>query len=142
MKRPMILAALVAGTALLSAISQVSAAPAAKASKQQIARGEYLIKGIAGCGDCHTPFNERGELVQEKWLQGATLTFGPLVPMPAWAKQAPRIAGLEGWDHEKAVQFLMTGKAPSGQPARPPMPEYRMNRPDAEAVVAYLESLK
>ena len=36
----------------------------------------------------------------------------------------------------------MTGLAPNGQPARPPMPQYKMNRADAEAVVAYLESLK
>jgi hypothetical protein len=49
---------------------------------------------------------------------------------------------LQGWDHEKAIQLLMTGLAPNGQPARPPMPQYHMNRVDAEAVVAYLESLK
>ena len=40
------------------------------------------------------------------------------------------------------MQFFMTGLAPNGQPARPPMPQYKMNRADAEAVVAYLKSLK
>ena len=60
----------------------------------------------------------------------------------AWADTAPNIAGLEGWDTEKAVQLLMTGKDPSGQPPRPPMPQYRMSRGDAAAVVAYLKSLK
>ena len=29
-----------------------------------------------------------------------------------------------------------------GQPPRPPVPQYRMNRGDAAAVVAYLKSLK
>jgi len=120
-----------------------SAAPNNSATKQQqIAHGEYLVKGIAGCPECHTPMNEKGEFVQEQWLHGTKLFFAPIVPMPVWADTSPNIAGLEGWDHQKAVQFLMTGLAPNGQPARPPMPQYHMNRADAEAVFAYLESLK
>ena len=115
---------------------------AGSSSSAQVARGEYLVKGIAGCPDCHTPYNEKGELVMDKWLQGAKLTFGPIVPMPVWADNAPKIAGLEGWDREKAVTLMMKGLAPNGQPPRPPMPQYRMNRADAEAVVAYLKSLK
>lgn len=110
--------------------------------KQQIAHGEYLVKGVGQCGDCHTPMNEKGEFVHGKWLQGTKLTFAPTVPVPNWADTSPSIAGLEGWNHEKAIQFFMTGLAPNGQPARPPMPQYHMNRADAEAVVVYLESLK
>jgi hypothetical protein len=68
--------------------------------------------------------------------------FCSYVPIPNWADTSPNIAGLEGWDHEKAIQLLMTGLAPNGQPARPPMPQYHMNRADAEAAVGYLESLK
>jgi mono/diheme cytochrome c family protein len=117
------------------------AAPAKSASKQQIAHGEYLVK-VAGCPDCHTPTNEKGEFIQEKWLQGTKLFFAPTAPIPNWADTSVNIAGLPGWNHEKAVQYLMTGLAPNGQPARPPMPQYHMNRADAEAVVVYLESLK
>jgi hypothetical protein len=83
-----------------------------------------------------------GGYVMDKWLQGKKLEFAPLVPIPIWADTSPNIAGLPGWDTEKAVQFFMTGLAPNGQPARPPMPAYKMNRADAEAVVAYLQSLK
>lgn len=120
-----------------------SAAPnSAKATAAQVTRGEYLVKAIGQCGDCHTPFTPTGAFVMDKWLQGKKLEFGPLVPIPIWADKAPNIAGLEGWDTDKAVQFLMTGLAPNGQPARPPMPQYKMNRADAEAVVAYLQSLK
>lgn len=115
---------------------------AAGSNKQLIARGEYLVKGIGGCGDCHTPYNEKGQPVMSQWLKGAKLTFAPTVPVPNWADTSVPIAGLDGWDEQKAVQFLMTGLAPNGQPARPPMPQYRMNKADAEAVVAYLKSLK
>jgi mono/diheme cytochrome c family protein len=133
----------VAMTAVLCVawVSQGSAAPAG-GKAAQIARGEYLVKQIGKCGDCHTPFNDHGEYVMDKWLQGKKLEFGPLTPMPVWADTSPNIAGLPGWDSAKAVQFFETGLAPNGQPARPPMPAYNMTREDAEAVVAYLKSLK
>ncbi len=114
-----------------------------KANKSaQVTHGEYIVKSIGICADCHTPFNDKGEYVQDKWLQGAKLTFVPTVPMPVWADTSANIAGLPGWDHAQAVKFFMTGLAPNGQPARPPMPQYHMNKADAVAVVAYLESLK
>ncbi len=133
---------IVVGSLCIVAAFNSVAAPAKTASKQQIAHGEYLVKAIAGCSDCHTPMDEKGQPLQAKWLQGAKLFFAPTVPIPNWADTSVNIAGLEGWDHEKAIQFFMTGLAPNGQPARPPMPQYHMNRADAEAVVAYLESLK
>jgi len=107
-----------------------------------VAHGEYLVKNVAGCPDCHTPMNDKGEFIQEKWLQGTKLFFAPVVPMPVWADTSKDIAGLPGWNHAAAVKLLMTGLGPSGQPPRPPMPQYHMNKTDAEAVVAYLESLK
>ncbi len=134
---------LAAGVLAVATLSHTSAAQAKSDSKQkQIAHGEYLVKVIGQCGDCHTPMNQKGEFIPDKWLQGKKLDFAPTVPMPVWADTSPNIAGLPGWDHQKAVQFFMTGLAPNGQPARPPMPAYKMNRADAEAVVAYLESLK
>lgn len=125
-----------------AADGQTASAKPVAARNPQVARGEYLVKGIAGCGDCHTPVNQKGEPVMEQWLQGSKLSFGPLVPIPGWNGTAPSIVGLEGWDHEKAVILLMKGISPNGQPPRPPMPQYHMNRTDAEAVVAYLKSLK
>jgi mono/diheme cytochrome c family protein len=126
----------------IAALVIVSSGAAASKGQSQIARGEYLVKGIGQCGDCHTPFTMTGGFVMDKWLQGKKLEFGPLVPIPVWADTSPNIAGLPGWETEKAVQFFMTGLAPNGQPSRPPMPAYHMNRDDAEAVVAYLQSLK
>ena len=142
MKNRMIVT-VVAGLLAMTIVSTSSRASGKSGSnQQQIAHGEYLVKSIGQCGDCHTPMNEKGEFIAGKWLQGKKLDFAPTVPMPVWADTSPNIAGLPGWNHQKAVQFFMTGLAPNGQPARPPMPAYKMNRADAEAVVAYLESLK
>jgi mono/diheme cytochrome c family protein len=140
MKNRMMLLIVVTGLGL--AMTGRGIAAPTSGTKAQIARGEYLVNAIGQCGDCHTPFNDHGGYVMDKWLQGKKLEFGPLTPMPVWADTSPNIAGLPGWDQEKAIQFFMTGLAPNGQPARPPMPEYKMNRADAEAVVAYLRSLK
>jgi mono/diheme cytochrome c family protein len=125
-----------------AAYTNLTAAGGSVSKQQQIARGEYLVKNIGQCADCHTPFNDKGELVMDKWLQGTKLTFTPTVPVPNWADTSVNIAGLPGWDEQQAVKFFMTGLAPGGAPARPPMPQYKMNKQDAEAVVAYLKSLK
>jgi mono/diheme cytochrome c family protein len=140
--RTSLIAVAVAAALCLAIVSKGSAASGTSKSEAQIARGEYLVKAIGQCADCHTPFTPMGTFVMDKWLQGKKLEFAPLIPIPIWADTSPNIAGLPGWNTEKAVQFFMTGLAPNGQPARPPMPTYKMNRADAEAVVAYLQSLK
>ena len=104
-----VFAAAAAAVLCLAIADRSSAAPAG--NKTQIARGEYLVKAIGQCGDCHTPFTMTGGFVMDKWLQGKKLEFGPLMPMPIWADTSPNIAGLPGWDTEKAVQFFMTGLA-------------------------------
>jgi mono/diheme cytochrome c family protein len=120
-----------------------AAEPAPKGGEgKQVARGKYLVESVGMCADCHSPRNERGEFVKGQGLWGAPLGFKNTVPMPRWAQVAPPIAGLPaGWTEQQAIVFLSTGKAPDGKPADPPMPEYRMSKEDATAVVAYLRSL-
>ncbi len=125
--------------ALVAVTTSIPAAVAAGGSK--VERGKYLVEQVGMCGDCHTPHNEKGEPVQEKTLQGSILPFKPIVPMPIWADKSPNIAGLPGWEDKDAVNFLMTGLAYNGLPARPPMPQYRFNQEDAAAIMAYLRSL-
>ena len=105
-------------------------------------RGEYLVKAIGLCADCHAPRNERGEFVKAQWLMGAPLPFAPTVPMPAWASVAPAIAGLPTMTEAQAATFLQTGVRPDGTRPRPPMPEFRLSEADARAVAAYLKSLR
>ncbi len=112
------------------------------ATPEQIARGNYLVYRAGLCIDCHSPRSEKGEFLEGKHLTGAPIGFTPVAPMP-WAPFAPRLAGLPaGYTQEQIVHFLMTGERPNGRPGPlPPMPAYRFNRDDAEAIVAYLKSL-
>jgi len=119
----------------------IQSADAAPASAAEVARGKYLVEQVARCGDCHSPHNDKGEPIPGKELHGAALSTKPVTPRPDWADGAPNIAGLRGWDDQDAVKFLMTGLAYNDLPARPPMPQYHLNKEDAEAIVAYLKSL-
>lgn len=128
--------------AFLLAASVASAQSRRPTSQAKLtAHGKYLVTRVAGCADCHSPHNERGEEISERELQGAPLAFQPTHPVPGWVAVAPPIAGLEGWTESEAVHFLMTGIDRSNKHPGPPMPSYRLSRHDAEAVVAYLKSL-
>lgn len=130
-----------AGFLALTAFSNLGAS-ADTSQRARIERGRYLVNHVAMCGDCHSPRGADGRFVEAKELTGSLLGFTPTVPMP-WAPQAPGIAGLPaGYTTEDTVRFLMTGERPGGRPGTlPPMPPYRFERADAEAVTAYLRSL-
>lgn len=127
--------------AVLATLAVAVSSSATQGQSAKIAHGKYIVEAVAICGDCHTPRNEKGEPLPGKTLRGTVLSFKPLAPVPVWADKAPNIAGLPGWEDGAAVKFFMTGIAYNDLPGRPPMPQYRMNREDAEAVVAYLKSL-
>lgn len=119
-----------------------SVATGDSSQKSKVERGKHLVENIAMCADCHSARLPSGEFDKGKWLQGSSLGFKPLMEMP-WNPTAPAIAGLPSMPtNEQAIEFLMTGKRPSGAPVLPPMPPYRLKRDEAEAVVAYLRSLK
>ena len=107
----------------------------------QIARGKYIVEGVAMCGMCHTPRTDSGETDREHWLDGASLWLLPAHPSADWPLKAPRLAGNPPASDQDMVQLLMTGIWTGGNRLRAPMPQFRMSREDAEAVVAYLRSL-
>ena len=115
------------------------------AADEKIERGKYLVEEVSKCQDCHTPRNADGSLDKSKWLKGATLDFAPMHDVPGWHKTSPDLTGpsrlFERWQAKGLTEFLMTAKNPRGGKADPPMPDYHLNKEDAEAVVAYLKSL-
>ena len=111
------------------------------AHEKLIARGKYIVEGLAGCGYCHTPRDENGDLDRTKWLAGAPVFYQPAQRVPGWPNTAPRIAGSPPGSDAEMITLLTTSVTRSGRPPRAPMPSFRMTRTDAEAVVAYLRSL-
>jgi len=112
-----------------------------KASKDSLARGKYIVEGVAMCSQCHTPHDNSASPDRGKWLQGGPVWLMPAMPVSDWPLKAPRIAGLLPGTDADVVTLLTTGVWRDGRRPRPPMPQFRMSREDAEAVVAYLKSL-
>ena len=128
----------------LCALLAVSTALYAQSDKA--ARGKYLVEEVARCQECHTPKLPDGQFEREKWLKGAVLNIQPIEPVKGWHKTSPDLTSgsrlWQRWGEKGLVTFFKTGAGPSGNLADAPMPTYKMSADDAEAVVAYLKSLK
>ncbi|HTU02540.1 MAG TPA: cytochrome c [Candidatus Sulfotelmatobacter sp.] len=141
MKRLVGLLGLLGGAILLMAAQPV---PRSAGPESPIERGRYIVERVAMCIECHTPRDGSGSLITTRLLQGAPIPVSaPPFPNQSWAFQAPAIAGLVGYVTEEEVQLLTQGIVTrTGKPPTPPMPRFRMTRQDAEAVIAFLRSLK
>jgi mono/diheme cytochrome c family protein len=106
-----------------------------------VARGKYIVEGVAHCGDCHTPRDANGEPDTARWLVGGPVVYLPARPDPNWPLLEPRIAGTPPASDAAMITLFMTGIWVDGKPLRWPMPRFQMTRSDAEAVLAYLKSL-
>jgi len=123
------------------------ALPACAQDKKQIELGRYLVENIGQCATCHTPKNDKGELDRSKWMKGTILDFQPIgTPPPKWHKTAPDLTPSGKlwvkWGELSMLKYLQTGLTPAGKPADPPMPAYKYSAEHAEAVLAYLKTLK
>jgi mono/diheme cytochrome c family protein len=112
------------------------------APETQIAHGSYLVNRVAMCVECHTPRDANGDLDRARLLRGAPIPVRSPFPNQTWAFAAPAIAGLPGWTNEDATALLTTGRRLNGYMPKRPMPTFRLSREDAEAVIAYLRSLR
>lgn len=87
--------------ALLITTTRLSSAPPDDQAKT-VARGKYLAIDIGGCQDRHSPRDQQGQFIKDKWLQGLELFFKPASPIPGWTSISPGIAGLPNWTDEQA----------------------------------------
>jgi Cytochrome c len=123
------------------ATGQTSAGVKSGSNRSRIERGKYIVEGVAMCGMCHTPRTDSGEIDSGHWLDGASVWLLPARPTENWPLKAPRIAGTPPAGDEDMIHLLTTGLWTDGTHLRAPMPQFRMSREDAEAVVAYLRSV-
>ena len=130
------------GSKRMAAQETKSAAPAQGANGGDVARGKYIVEDVAMCGTCHTPRLANGELDRTRWLAGAPVPYLPAQPRKDWPINAPRLAGTPPTTNAGMIMLLTTAVWIDGSRLRDPMPKFHMTRSDAEAVVAYLRSLR
>lgn len=118
-----------------------------KYNDEKVARGAYLVQGLAHCGACHTP---RAITMQEialdeskpEFLEGETLIDG-------WVaiNLLNNDDGLKNWNEEDIVGSLSMGKNKKGAVLGSPMNEFihesgqHITDEDLSAMVAYLKIL-
>jgi mono/diheme cytochrome c family protein len=112
---------------------------AGNAQSGKIGRGKYLTEEVAKCQDCHTQRLASGKLDKKAWLKGATPSGKSRVVSPDIT------SGGDLWKQRGEMgmlRFLENGGHPEGTTAGAPMPPYKLRPDDAEAIVAYLKSLR
>jgi mono/diheme cytochrome c family protein len=122
---------------LLAVVGAVSAASA----EVSVERGEYLVRGPAGCGNCHTPMGPEGFLMDQE-LAGRVVEESPaFTAVGANLTPAGRIAG---WSDAELARAIREGLRPDGTLIGPPMPfaMYRgLGDDDLMSIVAFLRTL-
>ena len=115
--------------------------PAADDAK--VKRGAYIAK-LAGCQFCHTPFGPQGPDMAKTWAGGLE------VPDVIGTWRTPNITqdkdtGIGGWTDEQIKVAVRQGKRPDGVQMFPIMPYLlynKMSNDDADALVAFLRTIK
>ncbi|HVI09120.1 MAG TPA: hypothetical protein VND65_12590, partial [Candidatus Binatia bacterium] len=51
--------------------------PQTAGTSGNVARGKYIVEGVAMCSMCHTPRLSNGDLDRDHWLDGAALWLQP-----------------------------------------------------------------
>jgi mono/diheme cytochrome c family protein len=113
-----------------------------KTTQNQIDPGRYLGEEVAKCPECHTPRDANFQLDRSRWLQGASIWIEPVHPVVNWAEFAPPLASLPSFTDEQMQQVLEMGQGTNGMPIQPPMHVYHLAHSDAQAIIAYLRSLR
>ncbi|MBT8092419.1 MAG: cytochrome c [Gammaproteobacteria bacterium] len=105
-------------------------------------RGRQLVEGAGHCGECHTPRDAFGGLVNERWLGGA--------PNPDGQGRVPNITPggetTSGWSLGDLAYYLESGFTPDFDTVGGSMVAVQENmamlpKSDLEAIAAYLQAI-
>ena len=112
------------------------------AKSARLNRGAYLVEGPGHCGECHTPRNWFGGMIEARKLGGAPNPEGEgFVP-----NITPHETGIASWSEKDIVFALQTGFLPDGDVMGSTMAKVQKNMAqltdeDRQAIAAYLKSV-
>lgn len=128
-------------TRLMTAILIALAGATAAQAETPVERGEYLVRGMAGCGNCHTPMGPEG-FVMEQELGGRLVE--DIEPFTAYAPNITPGGRVAQWSDAELARAIREGIRPDGSVIGPPMPfaMYRgLGDEDLAAMVAFLRTV-
>lgn len=123
--------------------------PPSAAPTAGVARGEYLVRAVSHCGECHTPRTMTMATDNSRFLAGAPKGKGP--EGSAVPNITPdRETGLGSWTEEQIAEYLGSGNRPDGDVAGGLMAEViqgssagfkDLTADDRLAIAKYLKSI-
>jgi mono/diheme cytochrome c family protein len=111
------------------------------AAQTAVERGEYLVTGPAGCGNCHTPLGPNGFVAGQE-LAGRLVE--DIEPFTAYAANITPAGRIAQWSDDELKKAIREGIRPDGSLIGPPMPfaMYKgLGDDDLNAIVAYLRTV-
>jgi mono/diheme cytochrome c family protein len=114
---------------------------AAAHAEPSLDRGEYLVRGPGGCGNCHTPMGPEGPLMEFE-LTGRVVE--DIEPFRAVAQNITPAGRIAEWSDAELARAIREGIRPDGSLIGPPMPfaMYRgLSDDDVNSIVMFLRSL-
>lgn len=123
-------------------------APSGLVNPTEVARGEYLARNVAGCGECHTPRDAVGNLDMSRWMGGVANRFDldpddPEMGGISASNLTPDPTGLGATPEAQIVRAIRDGIS-GDRVLSPLMPSYvfhNMSDADAHAIAVYLRTL-
>ncbi len=117
------------------------AIPCAVFAEPSLERGEYLVRGPAACGNCHTPQGPNGPDMSNE--------FGGFMvekndAFEAWAVNITPGSRVADWTDEELAKAIREGIRPDGSVIGPPMPIglYRgLSDDDLMSIVMFMRSV-
>jgi mono/diheme cytochrome c family protein len=115
-----------------------------------VMRGKYISEAIATCGECHTPRNPDGSFDQSRLLAGVEC-FVDVDPADDNVgclhsrNLTDHETGLQTRSDEEIKDMLLKGVRPDEKALHPAMPYWvlaNMSDEDADAIVAYLRTVR
>lgn len=113
----------------------------AAAAEPSVERGEYLVRGPGGCGNCHTPMGPEGPLMD---LELTGRVVEDIEPFRAVAPNLTPAGRIADWSDADLAKAIREGIRPDGTLIGPPMPftMYRgLSDDDLASIVMFLRSL-
>jgi mono/diheme cytochrome c family protein len=132
------------GVAVVTSLAMLSYASAQELLAE---RGAYLVNGIGGCNNCHTPRGPGGALDPQldKRLSGSTQTFqAPQYVVKGSNLTPDNETGLGRWTDLDIKNALTLGKRRDGRLLAPNMPSSVfgfLTLRDQDAIISYLRTI-
>jgi mono/diheme cytochrome c family protein len=114
----------------------------AAGAETPVERGEYLVRGPMGCGNCHTPMGPEGPDMAKELAGGMAVVDDAM--MTAVSANITPAGPVGQWSDAELARAIREGIRPDGSLIGPPMPFtfYRgLSDDDLAAVVAFLRTL-